>query len=218
MMNILVVDDHPMTVSGYVESLSSTRFSGIYPHLTSAFDCETAYCIIQNQSLQHSFDLAIMDYGLPAYEKERIMNGADLVAVIRKKMPNCKIIIITAHTGVLLVFDLFEVTKPDGLIIKNDLTPFSMPAAVRAVLDGATYQSESVETIVQEICKKGLLFDHTNRMILFYLSKGYKIKDLMPKVSLSMSAVQRRIAQMKDAFNVSDDSNLVREAIAQGFI
>jgi DNA-binding NarL/FixJ family response regulator len=51
-----------------------------------------------------------------------------------------------------------------------------------------------------------------------YLSKGNKIKDIERSTSLSMSTIQRRIAHMKDAFNVAEDSTLVKEAILQGFL
>lgn len=62
------------------------------------------------------------------------------------------------------------------------------------------------------------MFDDINRQILMYLSKGYKIKDLEKIISLSISPIQRRIAQMKDAFDVKEDSSLVKEAILLGFI
>jgi hypothetical protein len=51
-----------------------------------------------------------------------------------------------------------------------------------------------------------------------YLSKGYKIKDLEKIVSLSISPIQRRIAQMKEVFDVKEDSSLVKEAFKQGFL
>jgi DNA-binding NarL/FixJ family response regulator len=62
------------------------------------------------------------------------------------------------------------------------------------------------------------MIDDSNREILMYLSKGNKIKDIERSTSLSMSTIQRRIAHMKDAFNVAEDSTLVKEAILQGFL
>ena len=45
-----------------------------------------------------------------------------------------------------------------------------------------------------------------------------KIKDLEKIVSLSISPIQRRIAQMKDAFEVKEDGSLLKEAFKQGFL
>ena len=62
-----------------------------------------------------------------------------------------------------------------------------------------------------------MIEDH-NRQILMYLSKGFKIKDLEQIINISASAIQKRIIKMKNVFEVTDDSNLVKEAIKQGFI
>ena len=62
------------------------------------------------------------------------------------------------------------------------------------------------------------MFDDYNRQILSYLSKGFKVKDLDEVVSLGDSAIQKRVIQMKNAFNVTDSNGLVKEAMKQGFI
>ena len=43
-------------------------------------------------------------------------------------------------------------------------------------------------------------------------------KDLEKIVSLSISPIQRRIAQMKEVFDVREDGSLVKEAFKQGFL
>lgn len=57
-----------------------------------------------------------------------------------------------------------------------------------------------------------------NCQILFYLSKGLKIKELEEVICLASSAIQKRITRMKKAFDFADDTGLVKEAIKQGFI
>lgn len=217
-MNILVVDDHPMTVSGYIESISKSDLIKQPINFTKAFDSETAFFAIEKIASECSFDLVIVDQGLPPYKAAGINSGSDLTLYIRKKLPYCKIVIITAHTEVIVVYDILKKIRPNGLIIKKDITPENLPFFISEVISGSTFQSSSVKEIVKEIWKKDLLIDDVNRQILFYLSKGYKIKDLEEIVSLSISPIQRRIAQMKDAFNVKEDSSLVKEAILQGFL
>lgn len=214
-MNVLIVDDHPMTVSGYIESLSGKNIFATAPCFFKAYNCEEAFCKLNTTS---SFELAIIDYGLPPYASEKLFTGSDLAKRIKINQPDCKIIIITAHTEILIVYEIVKNTMPDGLIIKNDNTPENLPFSVRAVLAGTIFQSSSVKKIIHEILKKDLMIDDVNREIVMYLSKGYKIKELESIVRLSISSIQRRIAQMKDAFNVSEDSSLVKEAILQGFI
>lgn len=218
-MKILIVDDHPMTVDGYVSALSKNTDSLFLPVFTKAYDCENAYTIITSvaNTVNH-FDLAIMDEGLPPYEEKGIKSGSDVALYLNKKMPNCKIIMITAHTEVLLIYNITKNIHPDGLIIKNEITPDNLSLIVKEVLSGGQYQSQMVKSCILEIWKKELMIEDYNRQILFYLSKGFKIKDIEQTMSISSSAIQKRIIKMKKAFDISDDSGLVREAFRLGFI
>jgi DNA-binding NarL/FixJ family response regulator len=213
-MNVLIVDDHPMTVVGYTDSLSQKDFFDKPFVFTKAYDCENAFAAIE----KNSFELVIVDHGLPSYEQAGILTGSDLAKFIRKRTPNCKVIIITAHTEVIIVYDIVKKIQPDGLLIKNDITPENLAIAVKEIIEGTNFKSPTVKKIVQEVWKKDLMFDDINRQILLYLSKGYKIKDLEKIVSLSISPIQKRIAQMKEVFEVKEDSCLVKEAFKQGFL
>jgi len=213
-MNVLVVDDHPMTVSGYIESLSSLFLTQPVNFL-KAYHCEGAFHKFKDCA---ALDLAILDYGLPSYEFEQLYSGIDVARRLRLEHPNCKIIVITAHTEILLVYDILRASNPDGLLLKNEITSENLPLIVREILQGNYYQSPGVRKIVKEIWKKDLMVDDLNRQILIYLAKGYRIKKIEQALSLSMSAVQRRIAQMKLAFDVKEDTGLVEEAILQNFL
>lgn len=218
-MNVLVVDDHPMTVEGYINTLSNAPFGLNSPIFSRAHSCKEAYLSLLNySSLKKSFDIVIIDKNLPTYEEKAILSGSDLALFIRKMMPNCKIIMITAHTEIIIVYEIYKSVKPDGLFIKNDITPEKLQEGLMEIIKGSSYQSPMVKTCINEIWKKKLMVDDYNRQILLYLSKGFKIKELEDIISLTTSAIQKRIIRMKDVFEVSDDSSLVKEAIKQGFI
>jgi len=218
-MNILVVDDHPMTVEGYINALSGDSFASNKPHFTKAHNCEEAYfAITKSIAAKQSFDIAIVDKGLPAYEEKSIFSGSNLVLYIKEVMPNCKTIMITAHTEIIIVYDIAKKVRPEGLIIKNDITPEKLQEAVSDVMQGKQYQSPTAKKCINEIWKKELMVEDYNRQIIFYLSKGFKIKELDGVICLTTSAIQKRILRMKKVFDVTDDSGLVKEAIKQGFI
>lgn len=218
-MNFLVVDDHPMIIDGYIKALTEFSLGPISPAFSKAHNCEEAYTIISRKfSSKQSFDLAIIDKGLPSYQEKSIMSGSDLAAFIREVMPNCKIIMITAHTEIIILYDIYKNVRPDGLIIKNDITPDKLQKAVMEIIKGNSYQSNTVKNCINEIWKKELMIEDYNRQILFYLSKGFKIKELEGIICLTTSAIQKRIIKMKNVFEVTDNSGLVKEAIKQGFI
>lgn len=218
-MNIFIVDDHPMTVEGYVNALVAAPFGLNKPIFTKAYNCEEAFNILSRiSSTQQLFDIAIIDKGLPGYEMKSILSGSDLASLIREKMPNCKIIMITAHTEVIIVYDIAKKIRPEGLIVKNDITPEKLQQAVIKIMQGNQYQSPIVKSCINEIWKKELMIEDANRQILLYLSKGFKIKELESIIHITTSAIQKRIIRMKKAFEVTDDTGLVKEAIKQGFI
>ncbi len=214
-MNILLVDDHPMTVAGYQESLSASVLFPLQMHFYKAYSCEEAHFKLQSSV---SYDLVLIDYGLPAFPQKDLFSGSDLIKHVRQVHPQCKVILITAHTEVVTIYTIFKNTKPDGLLIKNDVAPENLPLAVIEVLNGNIFLSITAKKIIQEIWRKELMIEDSNREILIYLAKGYKIKDIEKNTKLSMSTIQRRISLMKDAFNVAEDSTLVKEAFIQGFL
>lgn len=218
-MNIFLVDDHPMTVEGYSNALLATHFGLRNPIFTKAYSCEEAYAtLLKKISLNELFDIAIIDKGLPGYDTKSILSGSDLAILIREKMPNCKIIMITAHTEIIIVYDIVKKVRPEGLIIKNDITPEKLQQAVIDIIAGEQYYSTIVKRCINEIWKKELMIEDYNRQILLYLSKGFKIKELESIIHLTTSTIQKRIIRMKKAFDVTDDTGLVKEAIKQGFI
>ncbi|PRZ21590.1 response regulator [Flavobacterium granuli] len=218
-MNVFLVDDHPLTVEGYNSALLGEPFGRHHPIFTKAYNCEEAYFELERAiSKKGSFDIAIIDKGLPAYKEKSILSGSDLTVLIRQKMSDCKIIMITAHTEVIVVYDIAKKIRPEGLIIKNDISPEKLQLAVMQVLQGNQYQSPMVKNCINEIWKKELMIEDYNRQILLYLSKGFKIKELEGIICLTTSAIQKRVGRMKKAFDATDDTGLVKEAIKQGFI
>ncbi len=218
-MNILLVDDHPMTLEGFINALSKVNFTKKKAVFTKAHNCKEAYqAIIKSSKSSKPFNLAIIDQDLPNYLEQSMASGSDLALLIRKTMPDCKIIMITAHTEVIIIYDIVMKVRPDGLINKNDISPDNLKLIVTEVMQGNSYHSPMIKNCINEIQKKELLFDDFNRQILSYLSKGFKVKELEGVVYLGTSAIQKRVIQMKNAFEVTDDSGLVKEAMKQGFI
>lgn len=218
-MNILLVDDHPMTVEGFMNALLKVNFTKKKAVFTKVHNCKDGYhTIIKTSKSPKPFDLAIIDQGLPNYPEQSMASGSDLALLIRKSMPDCKIIMITAHTEVIIIYDIVKNVRPDGLINKNDISPGNLQLIVAEVMQGNPYQSPIIKSCIDEIRKKELMFDDFNRQILSYLSKGFKVKELEGVVCLSTSTIQKRVIQMKNAFDVTDDTGLVKEAIKQGFI
>lgn len=218
-MNILLVDDHPMTTAGYKYAILESGLIEPQPIFFVAHNCDDAADLIaRGVQNQNPFDLAILDQGLPGNIDKGIVSGSDLTLLIKKQMPNCKVIMITAHTEIVIVFDISKKIRPHGLVIKNDLSPENLPEIITEVLQGNTYNSPTAKYCIKEIWKKDLMVDDINRQILMCLSNGFKAKEIEEFVNLSISTIQKRIVKMNNAFDVKDDNGLVKEATRQGYI
>ena len=72
-MNILLVNNHPMTVEGLISALLQVNFNKKKVVFTKAHDGKEGYLsIIEAYETFHPFDLAIIVQSLPAYPEQSI--------------------------------------------------------------------------------------------------------------------------------------------------
>lgn len=64
------------------------------------------------------------------------------------------------------------------------------------------------------------VLDEVNKKIIYYLAKGLKTKDLPSHVHLSLSAVEKRKAEIVNIFGLEKSSveEILKEAKKRGFI
>lgn len=200
-MKILLVDDHIMTLEGYAAILN-TDTNSFYKAQT----CEHVFDIVHEEV---TFDVAVIDHNLPSFPEQALFSGADCAILIKKKSPNCKIILITAHIEFIELYTMYKKVKPSALIVKEDLTVDSLKSIVYSKED-SIYLSDRAKQAVEFVRDKLSLLNETNVEILMYLSKGFKVNELADIVALSKSAIQKRIAKMQMEFDVSDTSGLIK--------
>lgn len=208
-MNVLMVDDHLMTIEGYIALVKKE-----IPEFTTfkAFNCEEAYHYITSVS---NFDLAIIDYQLPEFEEKKLNTGTDVALLLRKHHPECKIMMITAYEEATIVYNIYRKAQPDALIIKNDISYTSFKECLHTA---HRYLSPTAQKAIGIINNNKELFNDVNREILLYLKLGYKLDEIGIALSLSESTIQKRVAKMRALFNVRDISGLIKEVINQGIV
>jgi len=217
--NILIVDDHPFIIDGYKNAI--TRYKPeIYDYsFTQGKDCESGYNIISNPETP-PFDIAFLDISMPSFEEKGIISGEDLAKLVMKYMPNCKIILLTMYTELLKIKNIIETINPAGLVIKNDLTFDELLFGFDIILKDEIYYSHSVIKMAEQINNDFEEIDQFDKLILFHISKGTKIKDIPQYVPISLDAIESRKVNLKELFKIEDgsDIDLIREAKLRGII
>lgn len=147
-VQVLMVDDHPFILQAYKNTLD--RFKPDEYHIveTTADSGKTGYEVIAGSDVV--FDVAFLDISIPTYAEKGIESGIDLAKLLREKMPQCRIVLLTMHTEKLKFRYFSETIQPEGLVVKNDLTFEELLIAFEEILEGRNYYSETVQKMMQE--------------------------------------------------------------------
>ena len=106
MLNVLIIEDHPMMVEAYKNTLESSFSKKIDVKFDVGFNCEQAFRIIIGNILK--YDIAIIDVILPSYNEKKLNSGLDIITLIRDNNPACKIMILTSHYEVFVLSNLID--------------------------------------------------------------------------------------------------------------
>lgn len=220
-LNILIVDDHPMTVDSYVNLLSDESFDTVKPSFFKKYNCETAYkkiVLLEKQSVK--IDFAILDVNLPPYLEQSISNGIDLALLLRKTQPTCRILLLTMHTESFIVNRIIKGIAPDGFISKSEVNFESFPTICKKILQGQVIYSDEIVKSQKKLVLKNLDWDEYDSQILILLSQGVKTVNIPDHIPLSMSSVEKRKANIKShlLLGKGGDTELINKARQLGYL
>ena len=217
---ILMVDDHPMIIEGYQNTLLATKKEHQHLDIDIANDCDLANELIKKSANNEPYDICFFDIKLPASKDGLITSGEDLAKIARLYLPQAKIVILTMFNESFRIHNIIKEINPEGLLIKSDLTSSELAEAFQLILDNPPYYSSTVKGFVNTTISGDIHLDDINRKILHLLSQGIKTKSLREHIDLSMSAIEKRKKQLKLLFDVEDgkDETLLKEARIKGFL
>lgn len=200
-MNVLLIDDHPMIIEGYISMLNQPTY--IYHKITS---CEQFFKWIHKGIIP---DIAVVDYNLPPYEDQNLHNGVDCAVLIQQYAPHCKKMLITAHDETLMLYKMYKSVKLDALIVKADFTS-DMICEIVSKNSEVPFLSAKAKFALQEVKMKETLLSNINIEILMYLANGFKVSQMNDFLSLSTVAIQKRLNKMLQDFQVTDYHELIQ--------
>lgn len=219
-IHILMVDDHPIIIEGYENTLMATKKEDQILQIETANDCDTANELLQRSSKEKPYDICFFDISLPSSSDGTLTSGEDLAKLTRDIMPNAKVVILTMFNESYRVHNIIKEINPDGFLIKSDMTSSELAEAFQHILTSPPYYSTTVSNYLKKSVATDLYVDDINRKILHLLSQGIRTITLREHINLSMSAIEKRKKQLKLLFSVDDgkDETLIEEARKMGFL
>jgi DNA-binding NarL/FixJ family response regulator len=218
-LNILMIDDHPSMIEGY-KSILSFNDLGVRINAVPAYNCEAAYNIITSEDNTQAFDMAFVDLSLPPYLDKDMKSGEDLALLIRKVHPKCKIVILTSHAEAFILDNIQKTIEPNGLLVKSDFTAEEFLIAFEQIYNNQIYTSKTVVDNIADLHEKSAFLDDNNRKLITLLSEGVKTKNMPQHMNLSISAIDKRKAQIRHYFKIEkgSDEDIIRAAKNHGLI
>lgn len=219
-LKILMVDDHPMIIEGYQNTLLATKKAEQELTIDIAHDCERANELMKLSVNSKHYDVLFFDISLPASNDGLITSGEDLAKIARSYLPNARVIILTMFNESFRILNIIKEINPEGLLIKSDLTSSELAEAFQQILVEPPYYSSTVSNFLKTTISSDIYLDEVNRKILHLLSQGIKTRSLKEYIDLSMSAIEKRKKHLKELFLVEDgkDETLLNKARQKGFL
>ncbi len=220
-IKILMIDDHPMIIEGYQNTLQFTKKEDQELFIDVANNCDEALKYIdKSRNYDKQYDIIFVDISLPSSSDGSMNSGEDLAEYARQVLPNTKIIVLTMFNESFRIHNIIKNINPEGFLIKSDLTSSELASAFQAVINNPPFYSGTVNSYIRKVISSDIVIDDKNRKILHLLSQGIKTKNLATHLGISLSAVEKRKKQLKDVFSVDDgqDETLLKEARKKGFV
>ncbi|MEN8185518.1 MAG: response regulator [Bacteroidota bacterium] len=220
--SVLIIDDCPIISEAYKNSFSrvSSNNKEIEFNIKIAKNSDSAIEKIKYHSKKKDLDFALIDISIPPSKDHKILSGEDLAFMIRQLIPNIKIIISTNFDDNFLIYNILENIDPDGFLIKHDLRYEDLVSAINSVIEDPPFYSKSVLKLMRKRISHRHCLDKIDRLLLYELSNGAKMKDLPKLLPLSIGGIEKRKRRLKNIFDIKkrNDRELIHIAKEKGFI
>jgi DNA-binding NarL/FixJ family response regulator len=199
---VLIVDDHPVVVSGCRSLFASDPSVKI----NGAGDAKAGYYAF----VQDKPDVVVIDIKLPD------VSGFELMRQIRKEDPDARIIMFSMNDDPAFVVRAVEMGA-QGYLSKSD-DPRLFVKAVHKVAAGENYISPHLAEAVT-FSAAAVKADPASRMtsreleILMLLRRGDKIAEIADALGISYKTVANTTSLLKQKLGAKSHSDLIRIAV-----
>jgi two-component system response regulator NreC len=208
---ILLVDDHKITRQGLRSLLEKENDMQV---VAEAEEGRTAVRLVRELMP----DLVIMDVSMPD------MNGMEATRQIVAEFPAAKVIALSMHSDTLFATEMLK-SGASGYLLK-DCAFEELARAIRTVMDGKTYLSPSISSVVVEDYLHRLsktdfsnadVLTNREREVLQLLAEGKSTKQIALKLHISVKTVETHRRQIMEKLDIHSVAELTKYAIRKGF-
>jgi len=211
-IKILLVDDHPIVLSGLRSTLSTCLNFEIVGEALDGIEA-----IQEVKSLNP--DIVLMDIVMPG------MNGIQTTKILRRESPGVKILALSMHDEKEYVVEIIR-AGARGYILK-DSTPTELIQAIEAVNRGEAYFSPNVSKVLlnelnidsQSYRKKPAdKLSPRETEVLRLIGEGFSNKEIADKLFLGLRTIETHRERIMKKLDIHNTAGLTRYAISKGIV
>lgn len=220
--NVLIIDDHQIIIDNFKNALALVEkdSENIKFKIDEAKCCQSAFEKIRCAPKPKGIDLFFLDLSLPPSPTDGMFSGEDLGAAILKYFPDAKIIVCTGYNDNLRLNNIIKTINPDSLLVKGDIDFNDIIESIKDTLNNQISYSQTALAFLRNKVSSPVVLCEYDIQILYEISNGARMKDLVKLIPLSKAAIEKRKRKIKLLFNIDDDSDrkLILAAREKGFI
>jgi DNA-binding NarL/FixJ family response regulator len=202
---VFIIDDHPL-VREWLASLINQQ--------SDMAVCGEASSRVEALDLIPSAkpDVAVVDISLEG------SSGLELIKDLRAMAPNVTVVVLSMHDEKLYAERALR-GGARGYVMKRDVTK-KVLQAIRCVLDGKLYLSEEMAMVMAKKLVDGTVavspvekLSDRELEVFQLLGRGCTTRQIAENLNISMKTVQAFHARIKEKLNLTNASELLREAV-----
>lgn len=175
--------------------------------------CDEAYLKCKKAHLEKEpFDLLICDLSFREdHRMEKITSGEELSRILKKEIPELKIIIHSIEDQPGRVKKIIPYV--DGYVCKGRRGMNYLKQAIKNVYSGKEYFSPDIQKILQD--KNIIELSEYDLSILRYLSQGYTQEEISSRFKstgmnpFSKSSIEKKLKALREEFGANTNAQLI---------
>ncbi|OPL13485.1 MAG: hypothetical protein AVO34_06350 [Firmicutes bacterium ML8_F2] len=209
MVNVLIVDDHPVIRLGIRSIIEDSSDIG---QCFEAGDVDEMFKVLE----KHLIDLIILDISMPG------TNGIVAIPKILLRYPNMKLLIMSALAEDMYAMQVVK-AGAHGFISKESVTE-ELPNAISTVIKGSKYLSNAVVDNMMNIYlgnkaeTRHELLSPREIEVLILIGEGHKMADIAKKLHISIKTVSAHRSNIMQKMNMNNNSQLIKYCIERKLV
>jgi len=209
-IRILIVDDHPIVLSGLRNALAGNPRYVVVAEATNGREA------IQ-KAKESEPDVVLMDISLP------MMNGLEATKMLRTILPQTQVLILTMHKNKEYVLETIR-AGAQGYILK-DTSPNDLIAAIEKVHERGSYFSPSIEQMLLDEVRKtlpparplvGSKLSGREQEVLALLAEGMTNREIAQHLQISVRTIETYRKSIMKKLNIFSVAELTTYALDKG--